>query len=202
MTKHKLRLVELFESLQGEGANTGRLVIFARLTGCNLNCPFCDTEYNKVTLELTPPELLTKIQKEFPHCKSIIWTGGEPTLQLTEEIVGLFKEAGYWQAFESNGLKPAPMGLDYISLSPKGNTRPQVLKNYGGRTVGEIRMAIADGDTLPPIEELPRAEHYFLSPIFDGDTIVSANIQRCQTLIRLEPRWRLSLQTHKLIGIR
>lgn len=200
--ERKLRLVELFESLQGEGANTGRLVVFVRLTGCNLNCAFCDTEYNKVAWELTPKELLARVQEDFPSCKSIIWTGGEPTLQLTEEIVALFKEAGYWQAIESNGLKPAPMGLDYITLSPKGNTRPQVFENYIGRKVGEIRMAIAEGDALPRVEEFPSAEHYFLSPIFDGDTIVPANIRHCEALIRRDPRWRLSLQTHKLIGIR
>lgn len=197
-----LRLVELFESLQGEGAHTGRLAIFIRLTGCNLCCSFCDTEYNRVTMELTPSALLTKVQKEFPHCKSIIWTGGEPTLQLTEEIVSLFKAAGYWQALESNGLKPAPMGLDHITLSPKGATHPKVLENYQHRTVGEIRIAIAEGDPLPLVEEFPPAQHYFLSPIFDGDTIVPANVHHCETLIRQNPRWRLSLQTHKLIGIR
>lgn len=197
-----LKLVEIFESLQGEGANTGRLVVFIRLAGCNLNCSFCDTDYHKMSLELTPSKLLAKVQEDFPHCKSIIWTGGEPTLQLTEEIVHSFKEAGYWQAIESNGLKLAPQGLDYITLSPKGNTRPQVLQNYCGRKVGEVRIATADGDALPLIEELPDAEHYFLSPIFDGDTIVPANIRHCEALIRRDPRWRLSLQIHKLIGIR
>lgn len=202
MTERTLRLVELFESLQGEGANMGRLVVFIRLTGCNLRCSFCDTEYNKVALELTPSELLARVQEEFPHCKSIIWTGGEPTLQLTEEVVALFQEAGYWQALESNGTYPAPMGLDYITLSPKGNTRPEVLENYRGRKVGEVRIATAKGDALPQIEEFPDAEHYFLSPIFEGDAIIPANIRHCEALIRRDPRWRLSLQTHKLIGIR
>lgn len=202
MKERTLKLVELFESLQGEGGNTGRLVVFVRLTGCNLSCSFCDTAYNMMTLELTPSELLARIQTDFPHCKSIIWTGGEPTLQLTQEIVQLFKASGYWQALESNGLKAAPLGLDYITLSPKGNTRPQVLEQYQDRQVGEVRIAIADGEALPAIEDLPQAEHYFLSPIFDGDTIVPANVSHCEALIRRDPRWRLSLQTHKLIGIR
>lgn len=196
-----LKIVEIFQSLQGEGANTGKLVIFIRLTGCNLNCSFCDTDFGHVALELTPHQLLKKIEQDFPNCHNIIWTGGEPTLQLTEEIVALFKSAGYWQALESNGLKAAPKGLDYITLSPK--ERYDVVKdNYHDRTVGEVRLPIAMGDNLLDLDLLPSAEYYFISPIFDGENIVQENIEYCYQLISQNPIWRLSLQIHKLIGIR
>lgn len=197
-----LQLVEIFQSLQGEGANTGRLVVFVRFAGCNLRCSFCDTDFKQANHRLSPTQLLEQIESDYPRCKSIIWTGGEPTLQLTDEVVSLFREEGYWQGIESNGLKAAPMGLDYITLSPKGDTRPQVKELYEGRSVGEIRIAIAKGDSCPRVEDFPTAQHYFLSPIFDGDQIIPDNVTYCEGLIEQDPRWRLSLQTHKLIGIR
>ncbi|MDO5016829.1 MAG: 7-carboxy-7-deazaguanine synthase QueE [Porphyromonas sp.] len=196
-----MKLVEVFRSLQGEGANSGKSVVFLRLAGCNLNCAFCDTDFRQTNLELTPTELLSMIERKYPLCKNVIWTGGEPTLQLTDEVVSLFKSHGYWQAIETNGLKPAPLGLDYITLSPKCDLQ-RVRENYNGRIVGEVRCPIAAGDALPAIEELPQALHYMVSPIFDGDRMVPENIRHCQFLIERDPRWRLSLQLHKLIGIR
>lgn len=199
--EHRLRIVELFQSLQGEGANSGRLMIFIRLTGCNLRCDFCDTAFDRVEMECTPEELLEEIERRFPTCKNLLWTGGEPTLQLTEEIVEFFKSAGYWQALESNGLVPAPMSLDYITLSPKVKW-DKMTENYHDRVVGELRFPIAKGNPLPEIERLPKAMHYYLSPIFDGERVMAENIGYCQQLIEEDPRWSLSLQMHKLIGIR
>lgn len=197
----RLKIVEIFQSLQGEGANSGMLVVFIRLTGCNLNCSFCDTQFDRVTIELTPTQLLNLVRQDYPKCNRIIWTGGEPTLQLTEEIVLLFKSVGYWQAIESNGLRPAPMGIDYITISPKQKL-DVVAENYKDRIVGEVRLPIAQGDQLPDIEVLPEALNYFVSPIFDGEKIVADNIAHCLRLIEDNPIWRLSLQIHKLIGFR
>ena len=78
----------------------------------------------------------------------------------------------------------------------------KVTENYSDRVVGELRFPIAEGDPLPEIEELPKAMHYYLSPIFDGEQVVAENIRYCQQLIEENPRWSLSLQMHKLIGIR
>lgn len=201
MEQQPLRIVELFQSLQGEGANSGRLMIFIRLAGCNLNCAFCDTSFDRVGMEWSPEQLLEEIVRRYPTCKNILWTGGEPTLQLSEEVVSFFTSAGYWQALESNGLVPSPRGLDYITLSPKVKWE-KVAENYRDRVVGELRFPIAVGDTLPIIEKIPKALHYYLSPIFDGEQVVAENIRYCQQLIEQDPRWSLSLQMHKLIGIR
>ncbi|CCY10581.1 7-carboxy-7-deazaguanine synthase [Porphyromonas sp. CAG:1061] len=93
------------------------------------------------------------------------------------------------------------MSLDYITLSPKVKW-DKVTENYRDRAVGELRFPIAEGNPLPEIERLPKAMHYYLSPIFDGDRVVAENIGYCQQLIEEDPRWSLSLQMHKLIGIR
>ena len=105
---------EIFYSLQGEGLNMGRASIFIRLSKCNLSCSFCDTEYESGT-EMSLEELRDHIA-QWP-CRRIIWTGGEPTLQLTEEVVAYFKALGYHQSIETNGTRRPPHGLDYITCS-------------------------------------------------------------------------------------
>lgn len=191
----KLNVNEIFYSLQGEGGRSGEPSIFIRLTKCNLSCSFCDTDFAEGQ-DMDINEILSAI-KEFP-CKWIIWTGGEPTIQLTDEILQLFKKAGYKQAIETNGTRKVPEAIDYISCSPK--------KNYGkakdvNPKVSEIRIPIQTGDSLPDIEVLPIADKYYISPIFDGDKKNSSNIDYCVELVKKNPRWTLSLQIHKLIGI-
>lgn len=191
-----LSINEIFYSLQGEGGRTGEASIFIRLSGCNLACSFCDTdfEYGKA---MSVQEILSEISSF--GCKWIIWTGGEPTLQLTDEITSFFKDNGYLQAIETNGTRRVPVGIDYITCSPKqffDKIRliiPQV---------DELRFPIQKGDTLPDISVLPKADKYLLSPIFDGNNIIPENVEYCIEIIKTNPQWGLSLQTHKLIGIR
>lgn len=111
-----LTVNEIFYSLQGEGGRTGEASIFIRLSKCNLACSFCDTDFefgNRMTLD----EILAEIS-QYP-CQWIIWTGGEPTLQLKDETVAFFTEKGYKQAIETNGTRRVPAGIDYITCSPK-----------------------------------------------------------------------------------
>ncbi|MDD4192757.1 MAG: 7-carboxy-7-deazaguanine synthase QueE, partial [Mangrovibacterium sp.] len=118
---------EIFYSLQGEGSRAGTPNVFIRLSKCNLNCWFCDTEFESgavYSLEQLAGEI-----SQFP-CKNIIWTGGEPALQLTEEIVGFFKDHGYYQAVETNGTKPLPANLDFVTCSPKQVTPAQLKRNF------------------------------------------------------------------------
>ena len=191
-----LNVKEIFYSLQGEGGRQGEASIFIRLTGCNLKCNFCDTDFKDGT-DMEVEEIVTFI-KQFP-CQWIVWTGGEPTLQLTEEILLSFKNKGYLQAIESNGHYPLSALLDYTVVSPKGNI--EYAKEIN-QAVSEIRLPIINGDAIPPVECLPKAEHYFLSPVFTEDTIsTQANIDYCVEQIKQSPQWRLSLQIHKLIGI-
>lgn len=187
---------EIFYSLQGEGGRQGEASIFIRLTQCNLSCDFCDTDF-ETGKKMSVDEILSKI-KEYP-CKWIIWTGGEPTLQLTDAILAYFKERGYHQAIESNGLKPLSERIDYKVISPKGSL--SYIKKINAE-VDEIRLPVKKGDILPDIQSLPLARYYFVSPIFSSDKEqTKANIDYCVEQIKSAPAWRLSLQIHKLIGI-
>ncbi len=192
----KLKVNEIFYSLQGEGGRQGEASVFIRLSGCNLNCDFCDTEFESgVWMDLD--EIMLKI-KDFP-CKWIIWTGGEPSLQLNNEVLLFFREKGYKQAVESNGCFPFPSLLDYTVCSPKGNPVYAKIKN---EKVDEVRIPVRIGDRIPLISEMPQADFYFLSPVFESEEeITAANVAFCVEEIKKNPMWRLSLQMHKLIGI-
>jgi len=191
-----LKVKEIFYSLQGEGGRQGAASIFIRLSGCNLRCDFCDTDFSGgETMEL--PQILSVIQ-QFP-CRWIIWTGGEPAMQLTRETIVFFKRAGYSQAIESNGHYPLSGFLDYTVVSPKGN--PDYAKDINPN-VDEVRLPVKKGDAIPGFERLPESDKYFLSPVFtNNDLETKENINYCVEQVKQMPRWRLSLQIHKLIDI-
>ena len=189
-----LKVKEIFYSLQGEGGRQGEASIFVRLSGCNLHCDFCDTDFSGGE-DMTCEQILSQI-RHFP-CQWIIWTGGEPTLQLTDECLLFFKRAGYRQAIESNGSNPLSSLLDYTVISPKSQITG--MNSY----VNEVRQPMRENDVIPLIESLPQAKHYFLSPIFsENPSETNANIDYCIQQIMKNPQWRLSLQVHKLIGMR
>ena len=191
-----LHVNEIFYSLQGEGGRSGEASIFIRLTQCNLRCDFCDTDF-ATGIDMSLDEILAQISS-YP-CRWIIWTGGEPTLQLTDEALSFFKKNGYQQAIESNGTQPISHLLDYVVCSPKGNYNPMGAMNP---QVDEIRIPVKAGDILPALEELPTASFYFLSPVFsENKQDTDNNIKYCVEQIKRHPQWRLSLQIHKLIGI-
>lgn len=146
---------------------------------------------------MTLEEVLQEVQSY--GCKWIVWTGGEPTLQLNEAVVDLFKEKGYLQAIETNGTRRVPLGIDYIACSPKQQFEKvrELIPE-----VDELRFPIQKGDPLPEISILPKARHHFLSPIFNDQEIIRENIDYCVSLVKENPEWALSLQIHKLIGIR
>jgi len=192
-----LNVVEIFYSLQGEGARQGEASIFVRLSGCNLKCDYCDTDYDKGK-EMSLEGILSAI-RQYP-CKWIVWTGGEPTLQLTGEVLLFFKQQGYLQAIESNGHHKLSNLLDYTVVSPKG-VDPAYAKKINPK-VDEVRLPVTENVEIPPIESLPIANCYFLSPIFTADSCFPhANAQYCVKYIKEHPEWRLSVQMHKLIGI-
>ena len=191
----KLIINEIFYSLQGEGARAGRPSIFIRLSKCNLRCSFCDTEYDSGE-EMSLEEIHKDIEKF--GCKWIVWTGGEPTLQLTDEIVAFFKSKGYMQAIETNGTRKVPQGIDYITCSPKQHferIKELILHAH------ELRFPMVKGDELPNLQELPETDNYLLSPIFDANKLNKENLDYCVKLIKENPQWSLSVQLHKLIKI-
>lgn len=192
----KLRVNEIFYSLQGEGARKGSANIFVRFAHCNLECGFCDTEFESFR-ELEVEEMLRECG-QFP-CKHIIFTGGEPLLQLTSETVKAFKKAGYYLAIETNGTITPPSGLDWITVSPK--VAEHVLAQKFKRVhINELKYVRNKSQGIP--HPKLKADHYYVSPEFDGDYPVVENIKHCIELVKNDPEWRLSVQEHKLLRIR
>lgn len=192
----KLNIKEIFYSLQGEGGRQGAASIFIRLAKCNLNCDFCDTDFENGTI-MGLDNIAFEIAK-YP-AKWIIWTGGEPMLQLKEEHLQFFYERGYQQALETNGTRKVLADFDYVTCSPKKDyDRIRSLIPH----VDEIRLPVKAGDTIPSISILPKATRYFLSPIFDGEKLVKENVDYCINYVLAHPEWELSLQVHKLLHIK
>lgn len=193
-----LNVTEIFHSLQGEGARSGSVNIFIRLQGCKTKDACyalgvrCDTEFESgKTMSVQEIEdwiLVNNIQT-----KSIIWTGGEPAQQLTVEIVQYFQSKGFYQAIETSGLFPVPDNLDYIAVSPKV-AEHIVKKNF--QKVNELRYVRHAGQSIP--QPSVTADYYFLSPHSDGAQINLENVKHCIELIKQHPKWRLSVQQHKL----
>ena len=200
--KDTLLIKEIYCSLQGEGARMGAASIFIRLAGCNLACWFCDTKWSNGII-MSIKEIQKKISKF--SCNTIVWTGGEPTLQLTNDILQHFPT--YYHCIETNGTNPVPSLINYIACSPKKDVSVQILHKNFPNGVNEFRypVDIFAIDLIPKIDELPNARHYYLSPVFlgkDKKQICKHTINMCVLYIKNSPKWKLSIQLHKLIDIR
>ena len=205
------RINNIFYSLQGEGMNTGRAAVFVRFAGCNLRCPFCDTEFDSYR-EMTAYEILEEVSNY--EARFVVLTGGEPTLQVDEHLVDMLHQKGFYVAMESNGTRPAPSNLDWLTVSPKSvgddasqRSFPAVLPPASLRPIpNEIKVVfteeMANGET-GALDRLATPDtNLFLQPCDTGDpTRNAAIVKACVDYIKYHPRWRLSLQTHKLIGI-
>ena len=197
-----IKVSEIFYSLQGEGARIGTPTIFIRLTGCKAkNACFsmgikCDTEFESGK-EMTLEEISNWLEVNASQCKEITWTGGEPTDQLTEEIVSYFAKKGFYQAIETSGLNKVPEGIDFICVSPK--VAEHVIKKNFPDGVDELRYVRHKGQTIP--QPSITASHYWISPHSDGFTINSENLKHCIELCIENGKWKLSLQNHKIWNI-
>ena len=188
------RINDIFYSLPGEGRNTGRAAVFVRFAGCNLRCPFCDTEFDTYR-EMTDEAIIAAIKALCPSPVLVVLTGGEPTLQVDEAFVDLLHQHGFEVAMESNGTRPAPRNLDWLTVSPKGQQSSE-------RTPDELKI-IFDEDTDPSAFLSPTTAELYLQPCDTGDAERNAYIiNRCVDYIKAHPQWRLSLQTHKLAGFK
>ena len=191
------RINDIFYSLQGEGRHTGRAAIFIRFSGCNLACSFCDTDfsdYREMTDEQIVEEVLKMVPDKDGEYPMIVLTGGEPTLQVDEKLIDLLHERGFrLVAMESNGTKNPPANLDWLTVSPK--------KNVMVKRCQELKC-IYDGEQK--VEDYGiEADCYYLQPCDVGDARKNAEIiERCIEEIKKNPKWMLSLQTHKLIGFK
>ncbi len=195
------RINDIFYSLQGEGHNTGRAAVFIRFAGCNLRCSFCDTEFDTYR-EMSDEQILEAIS-QYP-ARFVVLTGGEPTLQVDEAFVELLHQHGYEVAMESNGTRPAPQNLDWLTVSPK--VRSEKLEVKSEKLADELKV-VFDETTAPESYLSLLTSHFspllFLQPCDTGDAARNeAIVARCVEYIKEHPWWRLSLQTHKLVGFK
>lgn len=196
-------LVEIFESLQGEGRNMGRPCVFVRFAGCNLACPWCDTDTAK-RFSLTRDDLLAEVRTFW--AKSVILTGGEPTVQAgMPELVAALKGAGYWIGVETNGLV-APdwlASVDYVACSPKAEFADRYDVQTSLRRCDEVRIVASSEDDVVRFAQDIRgriaATDYYISPCERDGQIDFATAKA--VLARLDG-WSLSVQLHKILGFR
>lgn len=198
----KLQISEIFYSLQGEGARIGTPTVFIRTTGCKAkNACFalgirCDTEFESGQ-EMTVEQIEEWIKNNAHGCQEITWTGGEPLDQLTNEITKHFRQKGFFQAIETSGLHKPVENLDFICVSPK--VAEHVVKKNFPEGVNELRYVRHSGQSVP--EPGITADHYWISPHSDGFTINSENLKHCIELAKANPKWKLSVQNHKIWNV-
>ena len=191
MKTETLRVNEIFYSLQGEGWWTGTPAVFVRLAGCNLRCPFCDTDFSR-SVPMSLDRVLAEVTRLAGECRHVVVTGGEPSLQINEAFVQAFHEAGFILHLETNGTRPLPEGIDWVTLSPKEDWQP--LGTVVLEKADELKLVFTGQDADRWLS-FP-ADHYFLQPCSGKNT------KEVVRYVLDHPRWSLSLQTHKLLDIR
>ena len=192
-----MKVNEIFYSIQGEGAHTGTPALFIRFAGCNLKCPFCDTDHQSGT-EMTEGDIIGQVANV--PAKLVVITGGEPGLQLTESLVSKLHMMGKTVAVETNGTKDLPKNVDWITISPKhpfvGAVGTPVLTKCN-----ELKL-VFDG-RVQPWWYLIEADHYYLQPCDTGDKEKNQQIiEELITFVKQNPTWKISLQTQKLLNVR
>lgn len=193
------RINEIFYSLQGEGFHTGTPAVFVRFSGCNLRCAFCDTQH-QTGENMSLEEIANEIEKH-PIAPLVVLTGGEPSLFIDEAFVAVLKQkTGKRIAIETNGTRPLPSNLDWVTFSPKtafegGELEPCVLTSCDELKVVCLGQDLAQYDKI-------QAKNRFLQPCFSEDeTQRIANMKACVEAVMQNPNWRLSLQTHRILNI-
>jgi 7-carboxy-7-deazaguanine synthase len=204
---------EIFYTLQGEGANAGRPSVFCRFSGCNLwtgresdrpsaICDFCDTDFVGVGPDggkfATASDLAAAVAAKWPTMdrenRFVVCTGGEPLLQLDEPAIAALHAQGFTVAVETNGTQEPPPGIDWICVSPKA--RATLLLRRGN----ELKLVFPQPGLDPAALESLDFEEFFLQPM-DGPR-AEENTRAAVAYCLAHPRWRLSVQTHKVLGIR
>lgn len=204
---------EIYYTLQGEGGQAGRAAVFCRFAGCNLwtgreedrskaVCQFCDTDFvgtdgaggGKFD---KPDALAGAVANKWPTGQRgkplVVCTGGEPLLQLDEPLINVLHALGFEVAVETNGTQPAPRGLDWICVSPKANAELVLTRG------SELKLVFPQVAAMPDRFVDLDFQHFFLQPM-DG-LERERNTQQAVEYCLLHPQWRLSIQTHKIIGI-
>ena len=197
------KINEIFLSIQGEGCRSGVPSVFIRFSGCNLSCWFCDTQHESGEY-MTDEEIIEEVGKY--NARQIVLTGGEPSLHIDEEFVKRLKNATNLEiAIETNGTKELPAGIDWVTVSPKIGLQGQ----------RDAAIRVKHADELKVVDIGQSLEEYFslgcvgpetamlLQPCFvENEEERIRNTRRTIGRVLSDPRWRLSLQTHRFMGIR
>jgi 7-carboxy-7-deazaguanine synthase (Cx14CxxC type) len=205
---------EIFYTLQGEGANTGRAAVFCRFAGCNLwsgreqdrataACNFCDTDFVGTdgtnggkfgTADILADAVERAWQPATRDGRFVVLTGGEPLLQVDQALVAALHARGFNIAVETNGTIEPPPGIDWLCVSPKGSTRIVATRGQ------ELKLVYPQAENRPEQFRDLQFDHFFLQPKDGPDRQANTElvIQYCMT----DPRWRMAVQTHKMIGVR
>jgi 7-carboxy-7-deazaguanine synthase (Cx14CxxC type) len=206
------KIKEIYYTLQGEGAHTGRAAVFCRFTGCNLwsgreedrskaICQFCDTDFwgtdglngGRYSATDLAAKVLSLWEQKGQGKPYVVCTGGEPLLQLDKKMVDAFHAEGLEVAIETNGTIEVPEGVDWICVSPKANTEIIVTKG------NELKLVFPQLNAEPERFQDLGFENFFLQPMDNASQ--AANTQACVQYCLEHPQWRLSLQTHKMLNI-
>ncbi len=223
---------EIFYTLQGEGAHSGIPAVFVRFSGCNLRCPWCDTEFSEFT-EMSADEIVREALSlyDIPNerRKMLVLTGGEPSLQVDTPLIDALHAAGFYICIETNGTRPLPDGIDWITCSPKmvyqseGRSISETVYQRSGlsakrsslalKRVNEVKVVFT-GTYDPEIwRNQLEAEHWLLQPLrYTGEWLLNNcdafeddrndNLDDTVRYILSHPFWRLSVQLHKIVGLR
>ncbi len=210
MSYYKIK--EIYYTLQGEGAHAGRAAVFCRFSGCNLwsgreedrhkaICKFCDTDFWGMDGEnggkYTAFDLAKKIADLWPSSSLenayVVCTGGEPLLQLDQPLIKAFHQKGFEIAIETNGTYPAPEGIDWVCMSPKANTEIVLKKGH------ELKLVFPQEGISPEQFEDFEFEHFYLQPMDSPQK--QENTKACLDYCLKHPKWKLSIQTHKILEI-
>lgn len=190
-----MRINEIFYSLQGEGFYSGTPAVFVRFSGCNLKCSFCDTSHDRFS-DMTEDDIMYEVSK-YP-ARHVVITGGEPALQLTASLVSRLHAAGKYVQIETNGTAELPAGcdVDWVTCSPK--YRPVMLRH-----IDELKVIFRSSEQDMSEFDRYTAAVYSLQPCDVGDAKANARIlKEAVDYCLAHPKWRLSLQTHKMLDIR
>ncbi|MBO4453841.1 MAG: radical SAM protein [Paludibacteraceae bacterium] len=224
---------EIFYTLQGEGAHSGIPAVFIRFSGCNLRCPWCDTDFaghTDMTAEQIVAEALSLYDIPNERRRMVVLTGGEPSLQVDKPLIDALHAAGFYICIETNGTHPLPDGIDWITCSPKmvcqseGRSVSETVCQRNGlsakrsslalKRVNEVKVVFT-GDYNPEIwRDQLEAEHWLLQPLrYTGEWLLENSIDEFEDdrndnlpetvrYILSHPFWRLSVQLHKIAGLR
>lgn len=192
-----MKVNEIFYSIQGEGYHSGTAATFIRFAGCNLKCSFCDTNH-KDWIIMSEDEIINVVSEN--PAELVVITGGEPTIQLTKKLIDKLHAIRKYVAIETNGTQPVLSNIDWVTVSPK----QEYVGEIGHPVINQANEVKVVYDGIHQISNFGiQADYYYIQPCDTGDNKRNKEIiKQCVEFIKKNPKWRLSLQTQKILNVR